>query len=158
MAHICPIEGNQINEPTVRVVAFLVALMAATGAWLQSPYIFLFLAYDFYVRGFYKKQWSLFRLIAIKAVTIFEVREKLIDAGGKRFAAKIGFIFSAALTLLTLFGWSAGVYVLSGILVLFATLESTLAYCVGCKVYSLLNKMAFKLSFLTRSANETAAK
>lgn len=158
MAHSCPIDGNQINEPTVRVVALLVAITAATGAWLQSPYIFLFLAYDFYVRGFDKKQWSLFRLIGIKAVNILEVREKLIDAGGKKFAAKIGFIFSAALTLFTLFGWQAGVFVLSATLVVFALLESTLAYCVGCKVYSILNKSVFKLSILTGKANETATK
>ena len=158
MAHSCPIDGNQINEPTVRVVALLVAIIAATGAWLQSPYIFLFLAYDFYVRGFDKKQWSLFRLIGIKAVNILEVREKLIDAGGKKFAAKIGFIFSAALTLFTLFGWHAGVIVLSATLVVFALLESTLAYCVGCKVYSILNKSVFKLSILAGKANETATK
>ena len=158
MAHSCPIEGKQINEPTVRVVALLVAITAAAGAWLQSPYLFLLLTYDFYVRGFDKKQWSLFRFIGIQAVNIFEVREKLIDAGGKKFAAKIGFTFSAALTLFTLFGWSSGVYLMSGILVLFAVLESTLAYCVGCKMYSLLNKITFKLSFLTGSANETATK
>ena len=110
------------------------------------------------MRGFDKKQWSLFRLIGIKAVNILEVREKLIDAGGKKFAAKIGFIFSAALTLFTLFGWQAGVIVLSATLVVFALLESTLAYCVGCKVYSILNKSVFKLSILTGKANETATK
>ena len=158
MAHSCPIEGKQINEPTVRVVALLVALSAAAGAWFQSPYVFLFLAYDFYVRGFYKKHWSLFRYIGIQAVTIFEVKEKLIDAGGKRFAAKIGFVFSASLTLFTLFGWLPGVYGLSSVLVLFAMLESTLAYCVGCKMYSILNKITFKLSFLAGTANETATK
>lgn len=158
MAHSCPIEGKQINEPTVRVVALLVAITAAAGAWLQSPYIFLFLAYDFFVRGFDKKQWSLFRFIGIKAINILEVREKLIDAGGKKFAAKIGFIFSATLTLFTLFGWSSGVYLLSAILVLFAVLESTLAYCVGCKVYSILNNASFKLSFMAGRANETLSK
>jgi hypothetical protein len=136
----------------------MVAITAAAGAWLQSPYIFLFLAYDFFVRGFDKKQWSLFRFIGIKTVNLLEVREKLIDAGGKKFAAKIGLIFSATLTLTTMADWTYLTLVLGGLLVLFAMLESVLAFCMGCKIYSLLNKIAFKLSFLTRSANQTAGR
>ena len=61
MAHICPIDGTLINEPTVRVVAGFVAITAAVGVYFQSPVVFLFLAYDFYVQSFDKKEWSLFR-------------------------------------------------------------------------------------------------
>ena len=148
MAHTCPIEGTQINEPTVRVVAFLIAITAAVGIWFQSPIIFLFLAFDFYVRGFYKKEWSLFRSIGIRTINVFDLKEKLIDAGGKKFAAKIGFIISALLTVSSALQLSLTVISLGGILVLFATLESALAYCVGCKVYTLYQRLLFKLSFL----------
>ena len=158
MAHTCPIEGTKINEPTVRVVAFLIATTAIAGIWYQSPIIFLFLAFDFYVRGFDKKEWSLLRQIGIRIVTVFEVKEKLIDAGGKKFAAKIGFLFSAALTLSALFHWQFTLIGLGGILVLFAVLESALAYCVGCKVYSVLNKIAYKLSLFTGNAKKTLVK
>jgi len=158
MTHTCPIEGTQVNEPTVRVIAFLIAITTAAGIWLQSPVIFLFLAFDFYARGFNKKEWSLFRQIGIRIVNVFDVKEKLIDAGGKKFAAKIGFLFSAALTLSALFQWQLTVISLGGILVLFAVLESALAYCVGCKVYSILNKIAYKLSFYTGNSNRTFVK
>ena len=158
MAHTCPIEGTQINEPTVRVVAFLIAITAAFGVWFQSPINFLFLAFDFYVRGFYKKEWSLFRSIGIRTINVFDVKVKLIDAGGKKFAAKIGFIISALLTVSSTFQLSLTVISLGGILVLFATLESALAYCVGCKVYTLYNRLLFKLSFLIDSTKGTVAK
>jgi hypothetical protein len=158
MAHTCPIEGTQINEPTVRVVAFLIAVTAAVGIWFQSPIIFLFLAFDFYVRGFYKKEWSLFRSIGIRTINVFDVKEKLIDAGGKKFAAKIGFIISALLTVSSALQLSLTVISLGGILVLFATLESALAYCVGCKVYTLYNRLLFKLSLLIDSTKGTIAK
>ena len=158
MAHTCPIEGTQINEPTVRVVAFLIAITAAVGIWSQSPIIFLFLAFDFYVRGFYKKEWSLFRSVGIRTINIFDVKEKLIDAGGKKFAAKIGFIISALLTVASVLQFSFMVISLGGILVLFATLESALAYCVGCKVYTLYNRLLFKLSVLIDSTKGTVAK
>jgi hypothetical protein len=141
MAHICPIEGTLINEPTVRVVAALIAISAAVGVYFQSPVIFLFLAFDFFVRGFYKREWSLLRYISIKTIDIIDVKEKLIDAGGKKFAAKIGFIISTILTIAGFLQLPVVVITLGGILVLFATLESVLAYCVGCKIYTLYNKL-----------------
>jgi len=128
MAHICPIEGTLINEPTVRVVAGLVAITAVIGIYFQSPVIFLFLTFDFFVRGFNKKEWSLFRYFGIQTVNVINIKEKLIDAGGKKFASKVGFILSSILTLASVLELSEVVYALGGILVLFATLESVLAY------------------------------
>jgi hypothetical protein len=151
MAHICPIEGTKINEPTVRIVALFIAITSMLGAWFQSPVIFFFLAFDFYVRGFGKKQWSLFRYMAIHTVTILDVKEKLIDAGGKKFAAKIGFTLSVLLTLSSILQWSIAVYTLGSILVLCATLESVLAFCVGCEIYSLYKKLAY---FATNTERE----
>jgi hypothetical protein len=142
MAHICPIDGTLINEPTVRVVAGLVAITAAVGVYFQSPVVFLFLAFDFFVRGFDKKEWSLFRYFGIKTVTIIDIKEKLIDAGGKKFASKVGFILSSILTIAAFLQFPVVVYALGGILVLFATLESVLAYCVGCKIYTFYNSLA----------------
>jgi hypothetical protein len=141
MAHLCPIEGTLINEPTVRVVAALVAITAALGVYFQSPIIFLFLAFDFFVRGFDKKEWSLFRYFGIKTVTIIDIKEKLIDAGGKKFASKVGFILSGILTVATFLQLPIVVYALGGILVLFAIMEAILAFCVGCKIYSLFSRL-----------------
>jgi hypothetical protein len=136
MAHICPIEGTLINEPTVRVVAALVAITAAIGIYFQSPLIFLFLTFDFFARGFNKKECSLFRFIGIKTIAIIDVKEKLIDSGGKKFASKVGFILSAILTVSVFLQLSFVTLTLGGILVLFAALESALAFCVGCKIYT----------------------
>jgi hypothetical protein len=141
MAHICPIDGTLINEPTVRVVAGLVAITAAVGVYFQSPVVFLFLTYDFFMRGFDKKEWSLFRYFGIKTVTSIDIKEKLIDAGGKKFASRVGFIFSSLLTVAALAQLPVAVYALGGILILFALLESVLAYCVGCKIYTFYNRL-----------------
>lgn len=141
MAHICPIEGTLINEPTVRVVAGLVAITAAVGVYFQSPVVFLFLAFDFFVRGFYRKEWSLLRYFGIKTVDIIDIKEKLIDEGGKKFASKVGFILTSILTLASFLQLPVVVYSLGGILVLFAILEAVLAYCVGCKIYTFYTKI-----------------
>jgi hypothetical protein len=125
----------------VRVVAALVAITAAIGIYFQSPLIFLFLTFDFFVRGFNKKEWSIFRFVGIRTITLIDVKEKLIDSGGKKFASKVGFVLSAILTISVLLQLSSFVLLLGGILVLFATLESALAFCVGCKIYTLYARL-----------------
>lgn len=146
MAHICPIDGTRINEPTVRVVAFLVVITTIVGIVFQSPVIFLLLTADFLIRGFYNKQWSVFRSIGVRITDALDFKPKLIDAGGKKFAAKIGFFITASLTISSIFEWYIALTVLGAVLIFFATLESAFAYCVGCKLYPFYLKAASKLS------------
>jgi len=137
MAHICPINGEKINEPTVRTVAGIVVILASAGIYFQLYFIFLFLGYDFFVRGFYKKEYSLLRFIAIQITNLFNFNEKLIDAAPKRFAAKIGFFFSILILVLFLLQQFYLALIVTTILILCAILESVFAYCLGCQFYSI---------------------
>ncbi len=137
MAHICPINGEKINEPTVRTVAGIVVILASFGIYFKLSSIFVLLAFDFFVRGFYKKEYSFLRLIAIQVTNLLNFKTKLIDSAPKRFAAKIGFIFSIltlALVLLHKFNFALIVTV---ILIVCAVLESVFGYCLGCQFYSI---------------------
>jgi len=134
-SHTCPVEGTHINETTVRVVAFLVVISTTLGILFSSTYVFIFLSYDFFVRGFYKRQWSLLRQAAIQIVNLLGFKAKLIDAGGKKFAVKIGFLFGVVLAISALLELKTAVYLFGFVLIFFAILESVFAYCVGCKVY-----------------------
>lgn len=140
MAHICPIDGNKVNEPTVRTVAGLVVIIAIVGITTQSFIPFAFLAYDFFVRGFSNREGSLLRWLAIKIVDMIDIEPKLIDGAPKRFAAKVGFVFSITLTILSLFHLPIALYSVGAILLFCAILESVFAYCVGCEVYALGQK------------------
>jgi len=144
MAHICPIDGTRINEPTVRVVAFLVVITTILGIVFQSPVIFLALTIDFFIRGFFDKQCSILRSVGVEITNLFDLKPKLIDAGGKKFSAKIGFFITALLIVSTIYEWQAVITALGGILIFFATLESAFAYCVGCKIYPFYLKLASK--------------
>jgi hypothetical protein len=39
------------------------------------------------------------------------------------------------------FGWSGAAYVLLGVLVFAATLESVFAFCIGCQIFGLLMRV-----------------
>lgn len=138
MAHVCPIDGNKVNEPTVRTVAALVTIIAIAGIATQSLIPFAFLAYDFFVRGFSNREGSLLRWLAIKIVDAFDFAPRLIDGAPKRFAAKVGFVFSITLVILAFFHLWIAFYAVGAILLACAILESAFAYCVGCEVYALL--------------------
>ncbi|MBL7801920.1 MAG: DUF4395 domain-containing protein [Chitinophagales bacterium] len=137
MTHICPVNGEKINEPTVRTVAGIVVILAAVGIYFQLYFIFLLLSYDFFVRGFYKREFSLLRFIAIQITNQLNFKEKLIDAAPKRFAAKIGFIFSVIILSLLLLQHFHIALMVTIILIVCAILESVFAYCLGCQFYSI---------------------
>src|SRR5690606_32391400 len=124
MAHICPIDGNKVNEPTVRTVAGLVVIITVTALATQSFIPFAFLSYDFFIRGFLNREGSLLRWIAVKIVDTFDFPPKLIDSAPKRFAAKVGFVFSLTLSILALLQLFTAFYVVGTILLVCAVLES----------------------------------
>ena len=64
---------------------------------------------------------------------------KYVPGPPKRFAQGIGAAFSTAAAVLAVgFGLHTEAYVLLGVLVAAATLESVFALCIGCKVFALL--------------------
>jgi hypothetical protein len=124
---VCPISTERINENVVRLVALLVIVVAVLG-WLTGSWLlFLLLAVDFGLRA----QW-----IAKKS----SLGVKLTNAAPKKFAAGIGLIFGLSIALALMLNGAVIATSLSGALVLCAFLESALGFCVGCVVYSQLNR------------------
>ncbi|MDP3174088.1 MAG: DUF4395 family protein, partial [Phenylobacterium sp.] len=63
---------------------------------------------------------------------------KLIDKAPKVFAARLGFLMTAVITILFVFKLSLASLIVAGILIFFATLEFLFAICVGCMIYNYL--------------------
>ena len=101
MKYTCPISKNTIDENVVRLVGFFSLILVILG-FLLSPWIFLFLAFDFLMR-IYKLNFSILRHIAIFIMhRILKIKPKAIGAAPKRFAAGIGFLFSIIIFILIL--------------------------------------------------------
>lgn len=140
-AQSCPVDGTKVNEPVVRIVAILVAILAVAGILLNQPLIFALLIYDFLVRGFVDRKYSILRYLALHANDITGFKEKLIDAAPKTFAAKIGFIFSVIILIALLLNWTLFAMVTTAVLLICALLEGVFGYCVGCEFYFILQKL-----------------
>jgi len=100
-----------------------------------------FLTIDFFLRGFNFGKFSLLNFLSDKEVQLFGIKVKPIDQAPKRFAAKIGFIFSFAILASTAFSYFTTGISLAVILLVFAFLESFLGFCAGCYVYTFYLKL-----------------
>jgi hypothetical protein len=113
------------------MMAAMIALYALTGFVLFVLAILI----DFFIRAFTQRQYSPFSWLACQFAQLLEFPAKPIDKAPKIFAARVGFLFALATTILHFFSPTAGLIVgLS--LMSFALLESVFDFCVGCVVYT----------------------
>jgi hypothetical protein len=126
---------NPVNEKAARIVAGVVAVagltILATGAyWLLIP-----VAYGFWARVLTGPTLSpLGRL----AVNLAPGDPKYVPGPPKRFAQGMGAAITTTATVLWLTGATTAASVLVGMLLVAATLESVLAFCLGCQIFALL--------------------
>jgi hypothetical protein len=128
------IEGR-VNENVVRLVAGFVLTFAIATIATGWAILSIYLSIDFFLRAFTNIKPP-FALAAQQLAKTLNLEVKPIYAAPKKFAAAIGFVFSVAISALLLSGFVGTAKVVTGVLVLFATLESVFAICAGCYVYS----------------------
>jgi hypothetical protein len=133
---------NPVNEKAARVVAGVVALTGVlillTGAhWLLVP-----LAYGFWARVLTGPTLSPLGRVAMSVVAPRLGPPKYVAGPPKRFAQGMGAAFSTVAAVLALgFGADTAADVLTGLLVVAATLESVFALCLGCQVFAVLMRI-----------------
>jgi len=135
----CPVAPGQVDGRAARLVAFHVWILLLVG-WIshEVPLVALFLAFDFALRSFGLRTYSVLRFFSRAWLNLFSIAPKPENIAPKRFAARIGFVFSIALALTAWFDLHHAALAISGVFGVCAVLESLLGFCVGCKVYSLL--------------------
>src|SRR3954470_1257622 len=130
---------NPVNEKAARVVAGVVAItgvvVLVTGAhWLLVP-----LAYGFLARVLTGPTLSPLGRLSMRVIAPRLGAPKYVPGPPKRFAQGIGAALTTVAAVLAL-GLGAGTAadVLTGMLVVAATLESVFALCLGCRIFALL--------------------
>ena len=133
---------NPVNEKAARVVAGVVAVTGVvvllTGAhWLLVP-----LAYGFWARVLTGPTLSPLGRVSMRVIAPRLGSPKYVPGPPKRFAQGIGAAFTSVAAVLALgFGAGTAADVLTGLLVVAATLESVFALCLGCQAFALLMRL-----------------
>lgn len=140
----CPVSAERVNENVVRIIAFIVALLAIANMVSSNYWAIVFLIFDFALRAFTTGKWSLLKFIAVKISDGLALSQKMKDLAPKKFAATLGFVFCLLITATFLFDFYTLALILTSVMTVFALLESLFAICVGCHIYSFLQVFAKK--------------
>lgn len=140
----CPISPERVNENVVRIIAFIVAVIAITCVVFSNYWAIVFLLFDFALRAFTTGKFSLLKFIAIKIADGLSLSPKMKDLAPKKFAATLGFGFCLLITAVFLFDFYNAALIFTSIMIVFALLESLFAICVGCYIYSFLQILTKK--------------
>jgi hypothetical protein len=140
---LCPISDKTINERVARLNAAFTLLLVAGFIITNNLFFVVFLAIDFYLRTAGFAKYSLVAISSKNIVRHLQVKELLINAGPKIFAARIGLIFSGLIIISYLLNAKILALVIGGILVLFSFLESGFGLCVACEIYPFVYKFLY---------------
>ncbi len=133
-----------VDEVTVRIVAGIVVTTGVVALLTQQWWLYTFLLADFAIRAARGPRWS---PIARVASTWIRPRIPAADKptafAPKRFAAGIGAVMTAAITILWLLSLTTGATgplvaatVLAVAMTVLPAAEAGLGLCLGCKIFA----------------------
>jgi hypothetical protein len=131
---------DPVNEVSARLVAGGVVLMSALTIALDQPWLTAVIAYGFVARVLTGPTLSPLGQLVTRVITPrVPFRERPVPGPPKRFAQGMGVAFSMTAAVLALgFGLHTVAYVVLGLLIVAATLESVFGLCLGCRIFALL--------------------
>jgi hypothetical protein len=131
---------ESVDEVAARLVAAGVLVMSLAALVLRQHWLLIPLAYGFWARVLTGPRLSpLGQLVTRVVVPRLRVPPRIVAGPPKRFAQAIGAACTTTALVAHLgFGLTGLADVILAMMVVFATLESVFALCVGCRVFALL--------------------
>jgi hypothetical protein len=114
-------------------LTLLLSLADRSWLWLTAV-----IAYGFVARVLSGPRLSPLGQLATRVVAPRLGEPRLVPGPPKRFAQAIGAVVTVLAVVLVAVGFDAGAQALLGLMVVFATLESVFAICVGCRIFAAL--------------------
>lgn len=130
---------NPVNDVAARTVATGVVVMGLLVAGLGWGWVLVPLTYGFVARVLAGPRISPLGQIAVRVVAPrLPQYEKLVPGPPKRFAQAIGVTFTVTASALWLAGAPGAARIVIAMLVVAASLEAALGFCLGCRIFALL--------------------
>jgi len=134
----CPISFNRIDTNFVRIIAAQVTIIAILLIFTQELIFAMILLFDFSVRILKLKRLSILAYISQSIIRLFKIEAQPTNEAPKRFALYLGVLIIALFTLFYFFQFNIIASIFVSVLLLCAFLEMSFDYCLGCKIYHLI--------------------
>ncbi|WAH96629.1 DUF4395 domain-containing protein [Arthrobacter sp. MMS18-M83] len=131
---------NPVNEYAARITAGLVVLAAVLTLLTGFGWGLVLIAAGFWLRVLFGPRISPFALLSVKVLAPRVGPAKLVPGPPKRFAQGIGAVLSTAAVVLFFAGFALGAWILLALLIVAASLESFVGFCLGCAIFGFLQK------------------
>ncbi len=135
MSPSCPISMHRIDTNIVRAISFQIVLFTLTLIITQEKFFALLILFDFSVRAVRIMILSPFYMIGKFMLEGWGAEPKMCDESPKRFALYLGLFVSLGITLFLLGGEVQAAIFTASILLACALLETLFDFCIGCKIY-----------------------
>ena len=143
MALSCPLSFEKIDATIARINSLWIALFLVAYFFTNSLLILLLLSVDFIIRIYGKKEYSPFVLLSTYTKNSFQLKSHFTDSGAKRLAAQFGLLFVSLLAVTQALHTEVIQFGIYTIFISCVLLELFFNYCIGCKVYFILQKLRF---------------
>ncbi len=129
---------NPVNEVAARTVAAGVLVLALATLTFRTPWLLWPLAYGFVARVATGPTLSPLGQLATRVVAPRIGHATYVPGPPKRFAQGVGAVFTVSALVTYYVATPLVSWILIGVIVVFAFLESVFAFCMGCVVFGRL--------------------
>ena len=141
MSYSCPLSFESIDSNISRISSLLVSSLVITYLLSINIFIIYFLLFDFMVKLFCKKDYSLIFQLSRGVKNLFRLEDKFADSGAKRLAGYFAILF----LLMLVAGYNLNLNLFSvGVALIFLScslMDAFFNFCVGCQVYFIIKKI-----------------
>ncbi|MGD1052158.1 MAG: DUF4395 domain-containing protein [Solirubrobacteraceae bacterium] len=151
---------DPVNEVSARLVAGGVVVVSAVTIIFDQRWLTAVIAYGFIARVLSGPTLSpLGQFVTLVLTPRLHVAPRPVAGPPKRFAQAIGVVFSVSAAVLALgFDLRTPAYVVLGLLIVAAVLESVFGLCLGCKVFARLMRAGVIPAEICERCNNIALK
>ncbi len=135
---ICPISDEKIPEHLPRITAFFNIILMLSFLISGSPIFIAFLLLDFSLRSAAHHKYSPVHQLSTIASSLLQIKSDYVNKAPKQFAARLGTLFFILILISSLTGFTNTAYVLTIVVLILASVECVLNFCVGCYIYTYL--------------------
>ncbi len=149
---------NPVNEYAARSVAGMVVVLAIVALVVREAWPLWLLALGFWARVASGPRFSPFGLLATRVIAPRLGPPRLVPGPPKRFAQAIGATVTTAALVAYLLGATTASWVLIGLIVVAATLESVFGLCLGCIIFGRLQAWNVIPASVCEACNDVGAR
>ncbi|MEV7604788.1 DUF4395 domain-containing protein [Paenarthrobacter sp. NPDC089322] len=131
---------NPVNEYAARITAGLVVVVAVGTLVSGWGWGLVALAIGFWLRVLFGPRVSPLALLSVKVLAPRIGHAKLVPGPPKRFAQGIGAALTSAAVVLFFTGFQPAAWILLALLIVAASLEAFVGFCLGCAIFGFLQR------------------